>query len=338
MLATAITARFKVSQFFSDFSLTFFGFCMRRHRLNTALLLAPWLATFGVFWAYPLVQALAMSFTEYQTLTNTARFVGFRNYADLVSDDSFWTALANTSVFAFVTTPCTLVLATALAVALSGNGLMKSGGAARLSEQLLSEQWQERVRSFLRAAYFLPSVTSLVVLSLIFLNLYAANGYVNALLKMLGLPYPQRGWLQQPDTALLAVMAMDVWITTGYYMVLLLAALQTIPRDLYEAAQLAGASSWQQFRRITLPMLRPSLLFVTVISTIKSFQVFVEIYVMTKGGPLDATTTMIYLVYVNAFEKPDMMGYACAVAYLTFAIILSFSMVQMHLLSERNSG
>jgi multiple sugar transport system permease protein len=125
---------------------------------------------------------------------------------------------------------------------------------------------------------------------------------------------------------------MDVWISTGYYMVLLLSALQTIPHDLYEAAELAGASAWQTFWRITLPMLRPSLVFVVVINTIKSFQVFTEVYVMTKGGPLDATTTMMYLVYINAFEKADAMGYACAVAYTTFAIILSFSMVQMYFL------
>jgi multiple sugar transport system permease protein len=155
---------------------------------------------------------------------------------------------------------------------------------------------------------------------------------VNALLKFTGLPFPKRGWLQEPESALWAIMAMDVWVSTGYYMVLLLAALQTIPRDLYEVAALSGASQVQQFWRITLPMLRPSLLFVTVLNTIKSFQVFVEIYVMTKGGPLDATTTVTYLIYTNAFEHSDTMGYACAVAYVMFAIILSFSLIQMYFL------
>jgi multiple sugar transport system permease protein len=284
---------------------------MKHNSFHTLLLLSPWLLTFGIFWLYPLLMALYYSFTSYQTLTNTAQWVGLGNYITLLNDDTFWTALANTSVFTFGTIPLTLILATALAVALHSN---------------------IRGKSFFRAAFFLPSVTSLVVISLIFLNLYAADGYINALLKLLGLPYPQRGWLQQPDTALLAVMLMDVWISAGYYMVLLLAALQTISLDLYEAATLAGATAWQQFWRITLPMLRPSLLFVVVINTIKSFQVFVEIYVMTKGGPLDATMTMTYMVYVNAFEKSDAMGYACAIAYVTFAIILSFSMLQMYFL------
>ncbi len=279
--------------------------------LNTALLLAPWILTFCVFWVYPLGYALFLSFTKYQTLTNTAVWAGIDNYRSLFRDDIFWIALGNTSVFSFGTIPVTTALALALAVLLSGNS---------------------RLQDFFRSAYFLPSVTSVVVVALIFTNLYSANGYVNGLLRTLGLPYPARGWLQEPSAALSAIMLMDVWISTGYYMVLLLASLQTIPKDLYEAAELAGASKWYQFRRITLPMLRPALLFVLVINTIKSFQIFVEIYVMTKGGPLDATTTLIYMLYVNAFEKPDMMGYACALAYIVFLITLVFSLFQMYLL------
>jgi multiple sugar transport system permease protein len=292
---------------------------MNNYRLHTALLLAPWVLTFCVFWLYPLASALYLSFTDYQTLTNQATWIGFGNYARMLEDETFWTALANTSLFTFGTTPFTVSFATVLAVILNGN----------LNRSLNSTV---RFKEFFQAAYFLPSVTSLVVISLIFVNLYASDGYVNALLKLLHVNYPKRGWLQEPDYALWAVMAMDVWISTGYYMVLILSALQTIPNDLYEAAELAGASAWQRFWRITLPMLRPSLVFVVVINTIKSFQVFTEIYVMTKGGPLDATTTMTYLVYINAFEKADAMGYACAVAYVTFAIILSFSMVQMYFL------
>ena len=125
---------------------------------------------------------------------------------------------------------------------------------------------------------------------------------------------------------------MDVWIATGYYTILFLAALQTIPKELYEAAEIDGASPRQQFFRITLPGIRPMLLFVVVINTIRSFQVFTEIYVMTKGGPLDSTTTLVYEVYRNAFEHSDMMGYASAIAYVTFIIILGFSLLQMKVL------
>jgi multiple sugar transport system permease protein len=152
---------------------------------------------------------------------------------------------------------------------------------------------------------------------------------------MIGVPFPQDGWLTGTGTALPAIMAMDVWIAVGYYVVLFLAALQTIPKDLYEAADLDGASSWKQFTSITLPGIRPMLLFVIVINTIRSFQVFTEVYVMTKGGPLNSTTTLVYQIYDNAFAQSDMMGYASAIAYVTFIIILSVSLVQFRLLGDR---
>ncbi len=283
----------------------------RQDLTQTGLLLSPWLLAFLVFWLFPLLYALYLSFTDYHTLRNESEWIGLANYVRLFRDDLFWTAFANTAVFTLGTIPCTTALALLLAVAVN-----------RL----------KRFQHFFRSAFFLPSVTSLVVLSLIFTNLYARDGYINTLLAFLGLPFPERGWLLEPGTALYAIMAMDVWIASGYYMVIFLAALQTIPRDLYESAELAGANAWQQLCRITLPLLRPTLLFVLVINTIKSFQVFIEIYVMTRGGPLNATTTLIYNVYVNAFEKSDMMGYAAALAYVVFFIILVFSLLQMKLL------
>lgn len=279
--------------------------------LNTGLLLLPWLLVFAVFWLYPLVFTLGLSFAKYSTLSGAIEWIGLDNYSRLWRDPLFWQALSNTSVFTFGTIPFTTAFALLLAVL--------------LNRKLRGVQW-------FRSAYFLPSVTSLVVISLIFTNLYAGNGYINTLLQMLGLPYPERGWLMEPGLALYSIMGMEVWIASGYYMVLFLAALQAIPTDLYEAAELTGASAWQQFTRITLPLLRPTMLFVIVINTIKSFQVFVEIYVMTRGGPLSSTTTLTYLVYTNAFEKSDMMGYASALAYVVFIIILVFSLVQMKLL------
>jgi multiple sugar transport system permease protein len=273
--------------------------------------LSPWIITLALFWAYPLGRSLYLSFTRYNTLSNRATWVGLENYERMLGDDIFWTALVNTMVFVVGTIPFTTIFALLIAVLLNRN-----------------IAW----RDLYRAGYFIPSVTSIVVLSLIFTNLYAQDGYINSLLQLVGLPYPQGGWLRNPSSALAAIMAMDVWIAIGYYVVLFLAALQTIPKDLYEAAELDGASAWAQFTSVTLPGLRPMLLFVIVINTIRSFQVFTEVYVMTKGGPLSSTTTLVYQVFDYAFGRADMMGYASAIAYVTFLLILAVSLVQFRFL------
>lgn len=266
-----------------------------------------------VFWLYPLGYAFVLSFMKYETLRNEATFVGIQNYSHILSDSFFWLALKNTAVFSMGTIPLTTAFALALAITV---------------------HTVPRFQGFFHAAFFLPSVTSLIVLALIFSSLYSANGYIATLCKILGISFPERGLLQELSTALPAIMAMDVLISTGYYMVILLAALQTIPASLYEAADLAGANIWAKFWRITLPMLKPTLLFVLVINTIRSFQIFVEIYIMTRGGPLGSTTTLIYLVYQHAFDKFD-MGYASALAYIVFGIIMVFSLLQMWLLRSR---
>jgi multiple sugar transport system permease protein len=281
--------------------------------LITWTFLAPWLITLGLFWLYPLLYSFYLSFTKYSTLGNRATWIGLANYERLLNDPVFWKALINTVIFVVGTIPFTTIFALLLAVLLNKNIAWKS---------------------VYRASYFIPSVTSIVVLSLVFTNLYAHDGYINSLLKMTGMPYPANGWLAGTGTALAAIMAMDVWIAIGYYVVLFLAALQTIPKDLYEAADLDGASSWKQFTKITLPGIRPMLLFVIVINTIRSFQVFTEVYVMTKGGPLNSTTTLVYQIYENAFVQSDMMGYASAIAYVTFLLILSVSLVQFKLLGR----
>lgn len=286
-----------------------------RDRANTTLLLLPWIVTFTVFWLYPLIYAVYLSMTDYYTLSGQSVFIELDNYSAIFSDSVFWKALSNTLIFTLGTVPVTTSLALILAVFLNS----KLG----------------KFKNFFRAAYFMPTVTSLVVISLIFTNLYAKDGYVNSLLSILNLPYPERGWLMEPNTALLSIMAMDVWMATGYYMVLFLAGMQSIPNDLYESARLNGANAMQIFLRITLPLLKPTLMFILVINTIKSFQIFIEIFVMTKGGPLNATTTLVYMVFVNAFEKSDKMGYASALAFILFFILIIFSIVQMKLLREK---
>ncbi|MFM8438865.1 MAG: carbohydrate ABC transporter permease [Candidatus Kapaibacterium sp.] len=279
---------------------------------STYGLLSPWILTLSIFWLYPLGYALYISFTKVITLTGESEWVGLANYTAVFNDRLFFVALQNTVVFALGTVPLTTVLALALAVTLN---------SART-------RWKD----VFRAVAFVPTVTSIVVISLIFTNLYAHDGQINALLKLLDVPYPERGWLLEPSTALVSVMAMDVWMSVGYYAVLFLAGLQAIPTDLYEAAELSAAGAWTQFRRITLPLLKPTMMFVLVINTIKSFQVFVEIYVMTKGGPLPlegTTTTLVYEVYKNAFEKTDSLGYASAFAFVMFLLLLLLSLVQV---------
>lgn len=285
--------------------------------VNTLTALTPWIITLSVFWLYPLVYAIYLSFAKYHTLTDTHEFVGLKNYANLFADPMFWQALSNTAIFTFGTVPFTALISLVLAVIMNNKFI--------------------RFKKFFRTSYFLPSVTSLVVISLIFTNMYSRDGYVNTLFAMLKLPYPGRGWLLEPSTALISVMAMDVWMSVGYYMMIFLAGLQTIPDELYEAARLSGASAYTQFTRITLPLIKPTLTFVLVINTIKSFQVFIEIFVMTKGGPLGATTTMVYLVFTNAFEKADAMGYASAIAIVLFAILLVLSFIQINLLKDRKA-
>ncbi|HYM20881.1 MAG TPA: sugar ABC transporter permease [Candidatus Kapabacteria bacterium] len=285
------------------------------HTRRTAFwLLSPWLLTLLVFWAYPLVYALYLSFTKYKTLTTDTIWIGFDNYKHLFSDEAFKQSLLNTITFVIGTIPLTMALA-----------LIAAAMLVRV----------KKLQYFFQSVLFLPSVTSLVVISLIFTNLYSSGGYINTLLKMTGLPYSAQGWLLNPATAMPAVMTMDIWISIGYYAVLFVAAIENIPKDYYEVADLEGASASQQFWRITLPSIKPTLLFALVLNTIKSFQVFTEIYVLTKGGPLGRTSTLVYSVYQNAFEKADGMGYACAVAYVLFFIIAIFSAVEFRMLKEK---
>ncbi|MEP7235181.1 MAG: sugar ABC transporter permease, partial [Ignavibacteriota bacterium] len=238
---------------------------LRQSKPRTVLLLlSPWLLSLVVFWVYPLIYALYLSFTKYKTLSTDTIWIGFHNYEKLFSDPGFRQSLLNTIIFVIGTIPFTISLALLFSVLLSN---------------------LRRFRSFFRSALFLPSVTSLVVIALIFSNLYASGGYINTLLKMVGVFFPNKGWLLEPNFALPAVMIMDIWVSIGYYAVLFLAAIDNVPRDYYEVANIEGASKWQQFKQITLPLIKPTILFAIVLNTIKSFQVFTEIYVLTRGGP-----------------------------------------------------
>jgi len=169
-------------------------------------------------------------------------------------------------------------------------------------------------------------VVSVVVLSIVFRALYSPEGPLSGVLQSLGVTPPR--WLLDPHTALPSIMAMDVWAASGYYMVIFLAGLKSIPAELYESAQLDGAGAWKRFVGITLPMLRPTFLFVLVVNTIRSLQIFTEVFVMTRGGPLASTLTVVYYLYDQAFYR-FRLGYASAVAYLLFAVTLAISLLQV---------
>ncbi len=287
---------------------------MRLSRSSSLILSLPWLVTFILFWLFPLLYSLIMGFSDYRLLATDFDWIGWDNYRELAADDNFLSALKNTFVFVLGTIPVTTVIALALAL-------------------LVSRSF--RGRGLFRAGFFLPSVTSMVVIALIFTNLYQRGGYIAILAGFAGLSPPEHGFLFDRATALYSIMAMDVWMSVGYYMLIFLAGLKAIPDELYEAAELNGAGWWRRFWSITLPLLRPVALFIIVINSIKSFQVFVEIFVMTKGK-FD-TATAVYFIYEQGLQTQFRFGYASAAAYLLFVIIAMFSIVQFVLLRRRRA-
>ena len=270
---------------------------------------SPWLVTFLVFSLVPLLHSLLLSFSRYNLLSSEISFVGIRNFWEVIRNPDFLQALWHTIFFAAGTIPPTMVLALFAAVLINIKIPFK-----RLYQ----------------AGLFLPVATSVIVIATIFTYLYAPDGLVNRVCEWAHLPVPSPSWLLNTKWALPAIMMMNVWSSFGYYMVLFLAGLQTIPSELYEAASIDGANEWQKFRHITLPQLRPILLLAVVINTIHTFQVFPEIFAMTQGGPLGSTTTVVWYLYETGFHRFD-MGQAAAVGYLLFLITMSFSLVQMRL-------
>ncbi|RKX23681.1 MAG: sugar ABC transporter permease [Candidatus Zixiibacteriota bacterium] len=284
---------------------------MKKSQLAGYLFASPWVITFLVFWLFPLLFSLYLGFTDYKLLKPTYNWVGLNNFVALFSDSEFLDSLKNTFIFVIGTIPFTTVIALVFALLLNKNF---------------------PGRTLFRSAYFMPSITSMVVIALIFTNLYSRGGYLYMLADMIGLSPPENGFLLSNKTALFSVMAMDIWMSVGYYMLLFLAGLKSIPEELYEAAEVAGAGAFRKFFSITLPLLKPVTLFIIVINTIKSFQVFVEIFVMTRGRYDSATA--VYFIYETGLSRFE-FGYASAAAYILFLIIAVFSFAQFGLLKQR---
>ncbi|MFD9338877.1 carbohydrate ABC transporter permease [Streptomyces sp. NPDC060028] len=282
-----------------------------RRRVAPYLFVLPALLLFATFKIYPIVRSFVISL--HKSVGGTEQFVGADNYTRLLGDSLFWTALKNTAVILVVQVPVMLALATGLAVALNSRLL--------------------RGRAVFRLGFFLPMVTGLVAYGVIFSVLLNKDfGLVNWLMELVGLDAVP--WLTDPLWAKVSLGLALTWHYTGYNAVILLARLQAVPAELYDAAAVDGAGAWTSFRHVTLPGLRPALLLTTVLSTIGTLQVFDEPYVLTGGGPDNATLTIGVYLYQNAFKYFD-FGYASAIAYALAVLIGILGVIQFRLLGEK---
>ena len=286
---------------------------------NTAawFFLAPALALIGVFFFLPVAASLLLSVTDFDIygIANPAntRFVGLQNYSNLLHTPDFWNALKNTFYFAFVGGPLTI------AVSL--------GAALLLNSKLV------RFKGFFRTIYFTPFVTTLVAVAIVWRYLYHTRyGLFNYGLSKVGIA--PIDWLGDPHWAMPAIILMAVWKSFGYNMLIFIAGLQSVPEELYDAAEIDGAGAIRRFFSITLPMLAPTLVFISVITMIGYFQLFAEPYVMTQGGPLRSTTSVVLLMYEEGFRWWR-MGYAAAIAFVLFIVILIATLLQFRLQKER---
>ncbi|MGP3534985.1 carbohydrate ABC transporter permease [Microbacterium sp. RD1] len=282
-------------------------------RSRTAwLFLTPALLVLVAFTLYPMVQAVWLSLTDYN-LIRAAEFIGLANYAELFRDPAFWNAFGNTVVYALVVTPVTVVLALLFAI-------------------LLNQRFAGR--AFSRTAIFLPFIVSLGIIAIAWAFLLDPNiGLLSYWLGFVGI-VPEQGWLSDPRYAMAAVMVVGVWKNVGFYMVIYLAGLQSIPGDVYEAARLDGAGPWQRFRSITLPLLSNQTLLVSVLALIATLQAFDQIYVMTRGGPFFRTETLVMLIYREGFQDLR-FGYASAISFVLLIFVFILSMIQFGYLRRK---
>lgn len=284
---------------------------LRRHDARAGLLfVAPMLLLFTVFRFGPVVGAAFLSMTDYR-LDGAWEFIGAENYSRLIDDDLFWESLGVTALYTAVYVPLTIGLAL---------------GTAMLLHRTV---W---MRSFFRGVYFLPYVTSIVLAAVVWKWIYEVeDGLLNSALGALS--FGSVDFLGSESLVLPSIAATSAWKGFGYSMLILLAGLQSIPKAITEAATIDGAGGWQRFRHITLPMLRPVLFFVLVIEAIQAFQVFDQMYVMTAGGPVRSSYSLVYLLYDTGFKYFD-FGYASALGLVLFLVVLVFSLIQRRLIGR----
>ena len=288
---------------------------MRRH--SAFWFLAPALSVITAFFFVPVVAAVLLSLTDFDIYAIASRanlrFVGGANYAHLLRDPVFWVAVRNTVYFVAIGGPLSIAVSLAAALLLSAKVV--------------------RLQAVFRTLFFLPVVTTLVAVAVVWRYIYHPRfGLLNYGLSLLGLG--PIDWLGDPHWAMPAIIVMAVWKNFGFNMVIFVAGLQNIPERVYEAASIDGAGSFRQFRYITLPMLAPTFVFVTVITMIGYFQLFAEPYVMTQGGPAHSTLSVVLLMYQQGFRWWN-MGYAAALAFVLFAIMLGLTALALRVQSAR---
>lgn len=277
--------------------------------------MAPTIIVMGIFVILPITYALFLAFNKVRILGDFSyRFIGLKNFIRMASDERVWIALKNTAEYVAIVVPIQTSLALILALILNSS---------------------IRGKNFFRIIFFLPTVTSSAVLTLIFMWIYNSNGLLNNLLAFLHLP--TYNWIGDPSVALKSIMLMNIWSTAPFYMVIYLAALQDIPESLYEAATLDGANPFDQFVSITLPLLKPVTFFIVVMGVIGTFQLFDQSYIFSagSGGPNNSTLTVVLLIYQYAFKSLD-MGYAAALALMLAGVIMLVTLIQRYVFKEEN--
>lgn len=273
--------------------------------------LAPAIISIFVFFFIPVIAAFIISFTDFDIYSlgsySNLRFIGLKNYSDLLSSELFWISLKNTFYFVIVASP--------LSIAVS------LGAALILNSKLV------KFKAIFRTAYFIPVVTTLVAVAIIWRFIYHPRfGILNYLLNFFSINPVD--WLGDPFWAMPSIILMSIWKNFGYNMIIFIAGLQNIPEYLYEAAVLEGANGWQQFKKITIPMLAPTTIFISIITMIGNFQIFAEPYVMTQGGPLNKTLSVVQYMYHEGFRWWN-MGYSASIAFVLFIIIFTGTMIQL---------
>ncbi|WP_405392901.1 sugar ABC transporter permease [Streptomyces sp. NBC_01102] len=280
----------------------------RRRRRAGMLMVAPALLHASLWIGLPVVVSVALAFTKYDVLT-APEFVGLANFRDMLDDAVFRKSVVNTLVYTFFTVPFGMALGLLVALALH-TGL--------------------KARGLFRTAVFLPQVTATVAIALVWLWIYnPGNGLLNALLSFLGIDGP--AWLSSTTWAMPSVILVGIWQGIGMKMLIYLAALQSLPKELYEAASVDGASKVRQFFSITLPLLKPATFFVLITSMITAFQSFDQIYILTDGGPANSTTMMTYEIYKSAFRE-FRVGYASAQSLVLFVLLMGFTLVNKRIM------
>jgi multiple sugar transport system permease protein len=279
----------------------------RRLTLAGSLFVLPSLALFALFLALPLIYSLVISFSEWSMMRPPV-WIGLENYQKLLTDDIFFRSLRNTAVFTILFVPSVTFLSL--------------GSAALLNQKI-------GAKSLFKALIFIPVITPSIVVGVVWTYIFQPElGLANALLSMLNLPTSL--WLGDQAVALPALVIVTLWQRFGWFMILFLAGLQDVPVEVKEAAEIDGASPWQSFWQVTVPLLRPTVVLVTILAAISAFQVFDLIFIMTEGGPAYATQTLSYYIYTQAFRSFD-MGYAAAMSYVLFIILLVLSIIQFRI-------